>query len=50
MIAAERGIQAIAHEEGLGFTLDRLSANTFDLHRVVQYANDEGLGFEFRPW
>lgn len=46
-VAAERRIQAIAREEGLEFTLDRLGANTFDLHRVVQYANDEGLGFEF---
>ncbi|MFD8339735.1 DsbA family oxidoreductase [Streptomyces solisilvae] len=46
-MAAERQIQAIAREEGLEFTLGRLSANTFDLHRVVQYANDEGLGFEF---
>ncbi|WP_328842880.1 DsbA family oxidoreductase [Streptomyces sp. NBC_00258] len=45
-MAAERRIQAIARKEGLEFTLDRLSANTFDLHRVVQYANDEGLGFE----
>lgn len=44
---AERQIQLIARKEGLEFTLDRLSANTFDLHRVVQYANDEGLGFEF---
>ncbi|MFC0038968.1 DsbA family oxidoreductase [Actinomadura rayongensis] len=46
-MAAERRIQAMAREEGLKFTLDRLSANTFDLHRVVQYANDEGLGLEF---
>ncbi|MFF3567905.1 DsbA family oxidoreductase [Nocardia jiangxiensis] len=46
-LRAEHQIQAIAHEEGLAFTLDRLSANTFDLHRVVQYANGQGLGFEF---
>jgi len=46
-MAAERRIQAIARKEGLEFTLDRLSANTSDLHRVVRYANDEGLGFEF---
>ncbi|MGC4932366.1 DsbA family oxidoreductase [Gordonia sp. DT30] len=46
-LAAERQMQSIARKEGLEFTLDRLSANTFDLHRVVQYANDEGLGFEF---
>jgi predicted DsbA family dithiol-disulfide isomerase len=47
VMQAERQIQAIARKEGLDFTLDRLSANTFDLHRVVQYANDEGRGFEF---
>ncbi len=46
-MAAERRIQAIARKEGLEFTSDRLSANTSDLHRVVQYANDEGLGSEF---
>ncbi len=46
-LAGERRIQAMAREEGLEFALDRLSANTFDLHRVVQYANDERLGFEF---
>jgi predicted DsbA family dithiol-disulfide isomerase len=32
---------------GLGYSLDRLNANTFDLHRVVQYAGDQGRGFEF---
>ena len=47
VMQAERQIQALARKEGLEFTLDRLSANTFDLHRVVQYANDEGRGFEF---
>ncbi|HVV08355.1 DsbA family oxidoreductase [Amycolatopsis sp.] len=44
---AERQMQAIAREEGLEFSLDRLHANTFDLHRVVRYANDDGRGFEF---
>jgi predicted DsbA family dithiol-disulfide isomerase len=47
VMQAERQIQTLARKEGLEFTLDRLSANTFDLHRVVQYANDEGRGFEF---
>ena len=47
VMQAERQIQGIARKEGLEFTLDRLSANTFDLHRIVQYANDEGRGFEF---
>jgi hypothetical protein len=40
-------MQAIAREEGLEFSLDRLNTNTFDLHRMVQYANDQGRGFEF---
>ncbi|AXK31358.1 DsbA family oxidoreductase [Streptomyces armeniacus] len=46
-LRAERQIQALAHGEGLEFSLDRLSASTFDLHRVVQYAGDQGRGFEF---
>ena len=46
-LKAERQMQAIARKEGLEFALDRLTANTFDLHRVVQYANDQGRGFEF---
>lgn len=46
-LQAERQIQAIARREGLEFSLNRLSANTFDLHRVVQYAGDQGRGFEF---
>ncbi|MEU9190521.1 DsbA family oxidoreductase [Streptomyces sp. NPDC048484] len=47
VLQAERQMQAIARKEGLEFSLDRLNANTFDLHRVVQYANDQGRGFEF---
>lgn len=47
VMQAERQIQVIARKEGLEFTLDRLSANTFDLHRVVQYAGDQDLGYEF---
>lgn len=47
VLRAERQMQAIAREEGFEFSLDRLNANTFDLHRVVQYANDQGRGFEF---
>lgn len=47
VLQAERQIQAIARKEGLEFSLDRLNANTFDLHRVVQDANDQGRGFEF---
>ncbi len=44
---AERQMRAIARGEGLEFSLDRMSGNTFGLHRVLQYANDEGHGFEF---
>lgn len=47
VLKAERQMQAIARREQLEFSLDRLSANTFDLHRVVQYAGDQGRGFEF---
>lgn len=44
---AERQVQAMARKEGLEYSLDRLNADTFNLHRVVQYADDQGRGFEF---
>jgi predicted DsbA family dithiol-disulfide isomerase len=47
VLKAERQMQATARKEGLEYSLDRLNANTFDLHRVVQYAGDQGRGFEF---
>ncbi|GAA3549056.1 hypothetical protein GCM10022222_35840 [Amycolatopsis ultiminotia] len=47
VLRAERRMQALAREEGLEFSLDRLNATTFDLHRVVQYAHDHGRGLEF---
>jgi predicted DsbA family dithiol-disulfide isomerase len=47
VLQAERQMQAMARKEGLEYSLDRLNANTFNLHRVVQYANDQGGGFEF---
>lgn len=47
LLQGERGLQAIARGEGLEYAIDRLSANTFDLHRVTQYAGDRGLGYEF---
>ncbi|MDT7726072.1 MAG: hypothetical protein QOI21_2648 [Actinomycetota bacterium] len=47
VLQAERQMQAIACKEGLEYSLDCLVANTFNLHRVVQYANDQGRGFEF---
>jgi predicted DsbA family dithiol-disulfide isomerase len=47
VLQAERQMQTLARQEGLEYSLNRLNANTFDLHRVVQYANDQGRGFEF---
>lgn len=44
---AERRIQALARSEGLEFSLDRLDANTFDVHRVLHLANEQGLGTAF---
>lgn len=44
---AERQIQALAESEGLAFDVNRLNANTFDLHRVTQYAREAGKGTEF---
>ena len=47
VLQAEKGIQAIAHRAGLEFDLDRLNANTFDLHRVIHFAEQSGRGLEF---
>jgi predicted DsbA family dithiol-disulfide isomerase len=47
VLNAERRIQALARSEGLAFSLDRLNANTFDFHRVLHYADEQGLGTEF---
>jgi len=47
LLQAERHMQVIARKEGLEYSIDRLSANTFDVHRVVQYASDQGRGFAF---
>jgi predicted DsbA family dithiol-disulfide isomerase len=47
VLRAERRMQALARQEGLEYSLNRLNANTFDLHRVVRYANDQGRGFDF---
>jgi predicted DsbA family dithiol-disulfide isomerase len=47
VLDAEKRIQALADGEGLPFSLDRLNANTFDFHRVVRYADSQGLGVEF---
>lgn len=47
VLSAERRIQALARREGLAFSLDRLNANTFDFHRVLHYADEQGLGTVF---
>lgn len=47
LLRNERQMQAVARSEGLEYFIDRMNANTFDLHRVVQYAADEGLSYEF---
>ena len=47
VLNAERRIQALAQGEGLPFSLDRLNANTFDVHRVLHYAEEKRLGTEF---
>lgn len=47
LLRMERLMQTAARQEGLEYSVDRLSANTFDVHRVVQYAKEQGRGFEF---
>jgi predicted DsbA family dithiol-disulfide isomerase len=47
VLDAERRIQALAHSEGLAFSLDRPNANTLDFHRVLHHANEQGLGTTF---
>lgn len=47
VLQAERRIQGIANREGLEFDLGRKNANTFDLHRVMHFAEQSGRGFEF---
>lgn len=44
---AERRVQALAQSEGLAFSIDRLNANTFDFHRVFQFAEEQGGGLDF---
>jgi predicted DsbA family dithiol-disulfide isomerase len=46
-VQAEARIQKLAHAEGLPFTSDRLHANSFDVHRVLQLANRHGRGVDF---
>jgi predicted DsbA family dithiol-disulfide isomerase len=44
---AEARIQRMATTEGLPFTSDRPHANSFDVHRVLQFANRQGRGVDF---
>ncbi len=47
VLDAERRIQALAQREGLAFSLDRLNANSFDIHRVLHHAEQHGAGTAF---
>lgn len=47
VLQAEKRIQAIARRDGLEFDLDRKNANTFDVHRVMHFAEQSGKGLEF---
>jgi len=47
VLQAEKRIQAIAQREGLEFDLERMNANTFDIHRVTHFAEQSGKGLEF---
>ncbi|MDN5855721.1 MAG: DsbA family protein, partial [Actinomycetia bacterium] len=47
VMQAERDFQSLARGEGLVFELARLSANTFEVHRVTHYADGSGKGLEF---
>lgn len=44
---AEAQMTQFAHTEGLDYVADRMNANTFGLHRVIQYATDQGSGSVF---
>jgi predicted DsbA family dithiol-disulfide isomerase len=41
--AAEDRVGALAEAEGLGFRSDRTLGNTFDLHRLLHLAHDQGF-------
>lgn len=42
--AMEGRVQALAAADGLPYSTDRDTANTFDVHRLQHYAADQGLG------
>lgn len=43
----EGQMAALAHGDGLEYSPNRLNANTFDAHRLVQLAASHGLGNQF---
>lgn len=46
-VRAEKRARALAQREGLPFELGRMNANTFDLHRVMHFAEESGKGLGF---
>jgi len=44
--AGERRLMDLTAEVGLGYRMDRLNGNTFDAHRLIQFAAERGLGDE----
>jgi predicted DsbA family dithiol-disulfide isomerase len=42
----EDKVAAVAHRDGLPFTADRVLANSFDVHRVLQLAGSVGIADE----
>ena len=42
--AMEARVQALAAADGLPYSTDRDTANTFDVHRLQHYAAEQGLG------
>jgi predicted DsbA family dithiol-disulfide isomerase len=44
---AEAQMTTFAHAEGLEYVADRMNANTFGLHRVIQHATEQGSGSAF---
>lgn len=47
MVQAEQQLKELAESEGLPYDLQRLNANTLDVHRATRYATEAGLGYEF---
>lgn len=43
----ETGVQDMAQGEGLEYSMERQLANTFDVHRLLQFAETQGIGTAF---